>query len=164
MKSCFMFGHSDCPYSILPKIAEAIELYYMQYDVTDFYVGNRGVFDSLATTAVKQAKQHHRDIRLYLLLAYHPAERSVDLTPGFDGSYYPPIENTPRPYAIVKANQHMIDTSDFIICYANHIGNARNLLEHARRKSRVRIENVAADALPEEAFSSKDLSPTQTLR
>ncbi len=142
-KSCFMFGHSDCPYSILPKIETAIESCHSKYGVADFYIGNRGTFDSLATTAVKRAKQRHGDIRLYLLLAYHPAERSVALTPGFDGSYYPPIAGTPRPYAIVKANQHMVDTSDFIICYAQHIGNARNLLEYAQKKAGVHIENVA---------------------
>lgn len=142
-KSCFMFGHSDCPNGILPLIEAAIERVYAKYGVTDFYVGNRGAFDFMATTAVKRAKLRHRDIHLYLLLAYHPAERTVDLTCGFDGSYYPPIEKTPRPYAIIKANQHMIDTSDFIICFAQHIGNARNLLEYAQKKAGVLIENVA---------------------
>ena len=143
MKFCFMFGHSVCPHSILPKIEVAIEDCYSNFRITDFYIGNRGHFDLLAATAVKRAKQRHSDIRLYLLLAYHPAERAVDLNPGFDGSYYPPIQGTPRPYAIVKANQHMINTSNFIICYAQHIGNARNLLEYAQKKGGVPIANVA---------------------
>ena len=138
-----MFGHSVCPYSILPQIEAAVENCYQNYGITDFYVGNRGTFDLLAAKAVKQAKQRHRNIRMYLLLAYHPAERAVDLTPGFDGSYYPPIENTPRAYAIVKANQYMVKTSDHIICYAQHIGNAKNLLEYAHKKAGVTIENLA---------------------
>ncbi len=143
MKSCFMFGHADCPDTMLPKIEEAIVKCYSK-EVTAFYVGSRGRFDSLAASAVKQVKQQHPDIKLYLLLAYHPGERAVNLTDGFDGSYYPPLENVPRPYAIVRGNQYMVDNSDYLICYAKHIGNTRNLLEYAqKRKGCGSIENVA---------------------
>jgi hypothetical protein len=82
-----------------------------------------------------------------LLLAYHPAERPVQLTNGFDGSYFPPLEGVPRQYAIVRANQFMVDTADSIICYVNRIGNTRKLLEQAERrqmKEKLPIENVAA--------------------
>ena len=148
MKSCFMFGHSDCPDSMLPRIEQSIEHYYSQYGITDFYIGNRGRFDSLAATAVRNAKQRHPDIRMYLLLAYHPSERPVDLWGGFDGSFYPPLENTPRQYTIVKANRYMVDTTDFLICYVKHFGNTRNLLEYAQRRKKdgVHIENVAEDS------------------
>ena len=146
MKSCFMFGHSDCPDTMLPKIEEAIVNCYSK-GVTAFYVGSRGRFDGLAATAVKRVKQQYSDIRLYLLLAYHPGERPVDPWDGFDGSYYPPLENTPRQYTIVKANRYMVDTTDFLICYVKHIGNTRNLLEYAQRRKKegVHIENVAED-------------------
>ena len=146
MKSCFMFGHSDCPDTMLPKIEEAIVNCYSK-GVTAFYVGSRGRFDGLAATAVKRVKQRYSDIRLYLVLAYHPGERPVDPWDGFDGSYYPPLENTPRQYTIVKANRYMVDTTDFLICYVKHIGNTRNLLEYAQRRKKegVHIENVAED-------------------
>ena len=147
MGYCFMFGHADCPDSMLPRIEQAIEHYYSQYEIADFYIGNRGRFDSLAATAVRNAKQRHPDIRMYLLLAYHPSERPVDLWGGFDGSFYPPLENTPRQFTIVKANQYMVDTTDFLICYVKHFGNTRNLLEYAQRRKKdgVHIENVAED-------------------
>lgn len=146
MKSCFMFGHANCPDSIMPKIEAAIEMQYSLQGIRIFYVGNRGRFDSLAKSAAKRIKQRHPDVKLYLLLAYHPGERAVDLTDGFDNSYYPPIEGTPRQYAIVKANRHMVDTADSIICYVKHIGNTRNLLEYAQRRQKkvgIIIENVA---------------------
>lgn len=145
MKSCFMFGHGDCPESSLPQIEKAIELHYGIYGIRNFYVGNRGRFDSLAAAAVKGVKKHHPDIHLYLLLAYHPAERPVHLTDGFDNSYYPPLEKVPRQYAILRSNQYMVDTADSIICYVQHIGNTRNLLEYAKRhrKEEIPIENVA---------------------
>lgn len=144
--SCFLFGHSDCPDSVMPILEQAVERFYTYFQVRYFYVGNRGRFDSLAAAAVKRAKQRHNDISLLLLLAYHPGERAVNLTEGFDNSYYPPLENVPRQYAIVRANKYMVDTADSIICYVNHIGNTRNLLEYARRrqkKERIAIENLA---------------------
>lgn len=147
MKSCFLFGHSICPDDIFPKIQQAIADYYSKYAVTDFYIGNRGRFDSMAAAAVQKAKQQHPDIRLYLLLAYHPAERPVELHGGFDGSYYPPLENIPRPYAIVRTNQHMVNTTDYFICYVKHPGNARNLLEFAqRRRKNACITNIAENS------------------
>jgi hypothetical protein len=84
-----------------------------------------------------------------LLLSYHPAERPVDLTDGFNNSYYPPLENVPRQYAIVRANRYMVDTADTIICYVKHIGNTRNLLEYAQRRQKkegLPIENVAENS------------------
>lgn len=145
MKSCFLFGHADTPDSIMPRLDKAIESCYIK-GITDFYVDSRGRFDSLAAAAVKRAKQRHSDIRLYLLLAYHPAERPVDLPDGFDGSFYPPLEGTPRQYTIVKANQYMVNTANALICYVCHIGNTRKLFEYGQRRKRkdeVMIENLA---------------------
>lgn len=145
MKSCFMFGHRDSPGSIMPKIEAAIEEQYSQNGIVVFYVGNRGRFDNMAAAAAKLVKQRHPEIRLYLLRAYHPGERPTKLTEEFDSSYYPPLENVPRQYAIVKANKCMIDTADSVICYVKHFGNTRNLLEYARRRQKKEafpIENL----------------------
>lgn len=142
MNCCFLFGHRNCPTSILPKLEAAIASHYINYGARLFYVGSRGSFDQLATTALKNAKKRFPDIQLHLVLAYHPAERPVNLTPGFDGSFYPPLENVPRQYAIVRANQYMVDFADCIICYAAHPGNARNLWEHAQKRQ-IPIENIA---------------------
>ena len=148
MKSCFMFGHADCPDDMLPKIEAAIEEFYVRQGVSVFYVGDRGRFDSLAATAVKRAKLSHPDIQLHLLLAYHPGERAVNLTDGFNGSYYPPLEGVPRQYAIVRANKFMIGCADSLICYVKHLGNAEKLLEYAlkrQQKEGITIENVAEE-------------------
>ena len=146
MKSCFMFGHADSPDHIMSRIEAVIEDQYINNGTTAFYVGNRGRFDSIAAAACRLVKQRHPEIRLYLLLVYHPGERTVDLTDGFDSSYYPPLEGVPRQYAIVRANRYMVDTADSIICYVKHIGNTRNLLEYAQKRQKkegIIIENVA---------------------
>ena len=145
-KVCFMFGHATTPYDAIALIEAAAERQYQEHNIKTFIVGNRGNFDSLAATAIKNLKKKYSDISLLLLLAYHPAERSVHLTEGFDNSYYPPLEGVPRQYAIVRANQFMVDTADSIICYVNRIGNTRKLLEQAERrqkKENILIENVA---------------------
>ena len=147
-KVCFLFGHATTPYEALQYIETTAERHYQEYGIRTFIVGDRGSFDQLATTAVKHLKARYPEIQLYLLLAYHPAERPVYLTDGFDGSYYPPLENVPRQYAILRVNQYMLDTADSVICYAKHIGNSRNLLEYVqrrRKKGAVILENLAED-------------------
>ena len=85
---------------------------------------------------------------MYLLLAYHPGERKELLPEGFDGSFYPPIENVPKPYRIIRANQYMVDTVDAVICYVNHIGNTRELLNHIYRRKKMAGELIDNIALP----------------
>lgn len=145
MKSCFLFGHADCPDQVLPRLEQAIET-AISNGVTGFYVGNRGAFDRLATTAVKQAKKKFPEVRLYLLLAYHPAERPQELSEGFDGTCYPLEKTPPRRFAIVRANEAMLRQADYAICYVNHVGNTRKLLAVSqKRKGRgeIHIENIA---------------------
>ena len=148
-KVCFMFGHATTPYDAISLIEAAAEKQYNEQSIRTFIVGNRGNFDSLAATAIKNLKKKYSDISLLLLLAYHPAERPVHLTEGFDNSYYPPLEGVPRQYAIVRANKYMVDTADSIICYVNRIGNTRKLLEQAQKRQKkegIPIENVAQDS------------------
>lgn len=145
-KVCFLFGHATTPYEAITRIETAAERHYQEYGIRTFIVGNRGNFDSYSATAIKRLKQRHNDISLLLLLAYHPAERPVYLTDGFDSSYYPPLENIPRQYAIVRANKYMVNVADSIICYVKHPGNTRNLIAYAKRRQHkvgIPIENVA---------------------
>ena len=65
-KTCFLFGHADCPDSIMPKLEQALEACCSNYGITDFYVGNRGAFDRMAAAAVMRMKKS-KDIKLYLL-------------------------------------------------------------------------------------------------
>ena len=101
-----------------------------------FYVGGYGGFDRLAAAAVRRMKQKHPDITLMLVLPYHPAERPIEAPDGFDGTYHPDgLESTPKRYAIVRTNQIMVDTCDWLVCYVRHgASNSRKLLEYAGRR------------------------------
>ncbi len=141
-KVCFMFGHATTPSSALPELEAAAERHYLDYGIRTYMVGSRGSFDRMAATAIKSLKKRHSDITLTLLLAYHPAERPVEPSPGFDGTYYP-LEKAPKRYAIVKANQFMVQNCDTIICYVKNPGNTRNLLEYAIKRVAIPIENIS---------------------
>ena len=148
MNSCFFIGHRDADERLLPRLESEIERLITAEQVRYFYVGGYGGFDRIAATAVKRAKQKFPDITLMLVLPYHPAERSIEMPPGYDGTYHPEgLENTPRPFAIVKANQLMVDRCDWLVCYVYHgASNSRNLLEYAQRreeKGLIQITNIA---------------------
>ena len=131
-KNCFLFGHADTPQFILPLLEQAIER-EVNRGVTEFYVGYHGNFDHMAATALRAVKHRYPGITIILLLAYHPAERAVEIPIGFDGTFYPPLEGIPRRYALIRANQYMVRTSDSLICFVKHPGNTRNLLEYAEK-------------------------------
>ena len=148
MKSCFFIGHREANESLLPRLESEIDRLITEENVRCFFVGGYGGFDQIAATAVKKTKKQHPEIALILVLPYHPAERPIEKPPGYDGTYYPEgLEKTPRPFAIVKANQIMVDTCDWLVCYVRHgASNSRNLLEYAQRrewKGLIQIRNIA---------------------
>lgn len=133
MKSCFFIGHRDTPPEVYPALQAAVEQHIVEYGVTEFFVGNYGVFDRMAARAVIEAKGQHSEVILSMLLPYHPAERPVKCLQGFDATFHPPgMEKVPRRFAILRANRYMVDNVDYLIAYAWHpASNARNLVEYA---------------------------------
>ena len=154
-KSCFFIGHREADEQLLPRLESVIDRLIVEESVRYFYVGGYGGFDRIAAAAIKRAKQKYPDIALMLVLPYHPAERAVPTPDGFDGTYYPEgLANTPRRYAIVRANQIMVDSCDWLVCYVRHgASNSRNLLEYARRreeKSLIQIINIGESEVSKE--------------
>ena len=131
-KTCFFIGHREAPESIYPELAQTVEQ-LIEQGVTDFYVGHYGNFDRLAARAVIAAKQQHSEVRLTMLLPYHPAERKVVLPPGFDGSLYPQgMENVPRRFAIARVNRWMVEYCTHLVAYVTHsASNAGKVVEYA---------------------------------
>jgi hypothetical protein len=121
-----------------------VETHIVDYGVTEFIVGHYGGFDRMAARAVILAKEKYPDILLFMLIPYHPAERPVPLSPGFDNSFYPPgMERVPKRFAIPRANRHMIDTvTHLIACVWHPASNARDLVTYAQRKG-VKVTNVS---------------------
>ena len=137
-KSCFFIGHREASEEIYPALYAAVEQHILEYGVTEFIVGHYGGFDRLAVSAVKEAKRFYPEVKLILLLPYHPAERPISTPDGFDKTFYPPgMESVPRKVAIVRANRYVVDHVDYLIAYAWHpASTARELLEYAKRREK----------------------------
>ena len=151
-KTCFFIGHREAPESIYPELAQTVEQLIGQ-GVADFYVGNYGNFDRLAARVVIAAKQQRPEVRLTMLLPYHPAEREVVLPPGFDGSLYPPgMENVPRRFAIPRANRWMVEHCTHLVAYVTHpASNAGKVVEWGRIQGKRVVElgeSLAEEGLP----------------
>ena len=147
-KSCFFIGHREVPNGIYDSLLAAIEEHIERYGVREFIVGQYGGFDRLSASAVIEAKKCHREIKLTLLLPYHPAERKPTVPDGFDDTLYPDnMEKVPRKIAIVRANRYVVDHVDYLIAYVCHpASNAKKLLEYAKRreaKEMISICNLA---------------------
>ncbi|MGN1154700.1 MAG: hypothetical protein ACI4TK_00835 [Agathobacter sp.] len=150
-KSCFFIGHREATEKLCPSLERAIEQHIMEYGVTEFIVGSYGGFDRLAASAVIRAKKKHPQITLTLLLPYHPAERPVPKSDGFDSTFYPPnMERVPRRLAIIRANRYMVDHAEYLIAYAWHpASNSRELLEYAlKREKRKQIHVTRIEPNP----------------
>lgn len=135
-KSCFFIGHREASEEIYPALYVAVEQHILEYGVTEFIVGQYGGFDRLAASAVKEAKRFYPEVKLTLLLPYHPAERPIPTLDGFDSTFYPPgMESVPRKIAIVRANRYVVDHVDYLIAYVWHpASNARVLVEYAQER------------------------------
>ena len=137
-KSCFFIGHREASEEIYPALYAAVEQHILEYGVTEFIVGHYGGFDRLAASAVKEAKRFSPEVKLTLLLPYHPAERPIATPNGFDGTFYPPgMECVPRKAAIIRANRYVVDHVDYLIAYVWHpASNARELAEYAESREK----------------------------
>ena len=138
MKKCFFIGHRDTGDEVLPFIKDAAEKLIVQEEVTQFYVGGYGSFDRLAGRAMIDLKAVYPFLQLYRVIPYHPTNRKIELSQGYDGTYYPEgLEYVPPMYAISRANQSMIDQCDFLIAYVWHTaGNASRFLDYARKREK----------------------------
>lgn len=144
-KTCFFIGHRNAPETLRPLLYAAVEWHITEYGVREFVIGHYGNFDAMALGAVRKAKERHPEVTLTLLLPYYPFPGD---TSDYDRTYYPEgMELIPKPYAIVRANEHMIRNSGYLICYdRGEIGKTRDFVAFARKqaeKGLIHIENLA---------------------
>ena len=148
---CFFIGHRNAPETLKSLLAETVERHISEYGVREFVVGHCGAFDRMAASTVRDAKKHHPEVTLTLLIPYYPYKYQEEVADEYDGSIYPKgMEKVPKPYAIVRANQYMVRHSDFLICYnKGYVGNTREIVDMALRRERkglMQVSNLANSA------------------
>lgn len=134
-KSCFFIGSRYSSGDIREQVVEVVEKHIVEYGVTTFTVGHYGDFDILVRGVLREVKERHANIKLYLLAPY-ALNQKRDVPERFNGTYYPEgLEKVPFRYAIVKANRLMVETSDYLIAHPG-FGNSRTLVEYAQKREK----------------------------
>ncbi len=130
---CF-FGHREVTHNIRPKLTAIIEKLITEDDVTDFYVGNQGQFDSMVYSVLKELRGKYPQIRYTVVLAYLPDEHIKEVY-GENTLFPDGLENVPKKFAISKRNDWMIQQSEIAVCYVHKItGGAAKFRDKAGNK------------------------------
>lgn len=99
----------------------------------EFYLGDYGAFDLLAARVVQSLKRDFPHIRGFLVLPYLNHRFLEEL---YDGSIYPELEGVPKPLAIVRRNEWMIQQADVVVCCVEYRGRASKTMDIAIRKKK----------------------------
>ena len=138
MNACCFFGHHDAPVTIKPLLQEAVQKMIVEHGVTQFYVGDKGAFDRMAASALREAKLTYPHIDYKIVLAYMPGKRdALSCETEMDTLLPDGIETVTRRFAISFRNKWMVNKSDFVICYITHsFGGAAQYVELAKRQGK----------------------------
>lgn len=120
---------------------EAIVELIEKCGVTTFYIGDKGAFDLMAKSIVRELCEVYPQIRYSIVLAYLPQKRDEFDTRDFSDTIFPEgIEAVPKRYAISWRNNWMLKRADHVICYVNHSwGGAAQFVEKAIKQGKVVI-------------------------
>ena len=139
-------GHSNCLFSDeeKEKLKQLLIKEIRKNPTCKFYLGGYGDFDSLCLRTLRELKTDSPDIELLFITPYLDSNYSkLQLAKYYyDDVMFPPIENVPRKFAILKRNEWMVDSADLVIAYVKYSwGGAAKTLEYAKRK-KVPIINI----------------------
>lgn len=136
--SCCFFGHRDAPENIKEKLKNSVVQLIRECGVTNFYVGHNGRFDSITFSVLKELSIEYPFIVYSVVLSYLSKN---DYSKYDNHTLFPEgIEKVPKRFRISWRNNWMIDHSQYIICYVNHItGGASKFVTIAERKSKMII-------------------------
>ena len=142
-------GHSNCLFSDeeKEKLKQLLIKEIRKNPTCRFYLGGYGAFDSLCLRTLRELKTDFPNIELLFITPYLDKNYSkLQLAKYYyDDVIFPPIENVPRKFAILKRNEWMVDSADLVIAYVKYSwGGAAKTLEYAKRKKKP-IINLATN-------------------
>lgn len=133
------FGHKDTPKEIEPTLRTILIYLIENKNVTVFYVGNNGNFDTMVRRQLENLSQTYT-ITYNIVLAYLPTKKSE--YNDYTNTIYPEgIETVPKRFAISYRNKWMVEQSDIVITYvARTYGGAWQFKAMAERQEKTVIE------------------------
>ena len=112
---CTFFGHKDTPKEIEPTLRSTLIDLIENKNVTVFYVGNNGNFDTMVRRQLEDLSQTY-PITYSVVLAYLPTEKNR--YDKLTNTIYPEgLETVPKRFAISYRNKWMIQQSDVVVTY-----------------------------------------------
>ena len=140
-------GHSNFSFdnTVKEKLKELLLQEIRKNPACKFYLGGYGDFDSLCLNILKEIKADFPTIELLFITPYLNDNYSKLETAKlyYDGIIYPPLENVPRRFCILKRNEWMVDEADLVIAFVKYSwGGAAKTLEYVKRK-KVEFFNLA---------------------
>ena len=129
--------HSD---TLSQNIKKAISENINPNEKTVFYCGGYGDFDNLCAKLCRSEKENFGNCELVFITPYITESQQKKMkymvdTRLYDATLYPPLENIPPKFAIIKRNQWMIDRADLVIaCVGHTYGGAYTSLKYAVKK------------------------------
>lgn len=136
---CTFFGHKDTPKEIEPTLRSTLIELIENKNVSVFYVGNNGSFDTMVRRQLEDLSQTY-SITYSVVLAYLPTEKNKN--DNLTNTIYPEgLETVPKRFAISWRNKWMIQQADVVVTYVTHnFGGAAQFKEIAIKHSKKVIE------------------------
>ena len=137
--TCTFFGHRDTPKETEPALRLTLIDLIENKNVTVFYVGNNGNFDTMVRSQLEALSQTY-PITYSVVLAYLPTEKNK--YDNLTNTIYPEgLETVPKRFAISRRNKWMIQQSDIVVTYVTHnFGGAAQFKALAERMGKAVIK------------------------
>lgn len=88
------------------------------------YCGGYGEFDNMVSNTIDELRSMYKDVigEKLLVIAYPitVSKSCESIMSSYDSIVYPPIENVPMKFAIVKRNEWMVKQSDVVVAYCEY--------------------------------------------
>ena len=140
-------GHSKMTFSKRKQneLNSLLENQLIENQSCTFYLGWYGDFDNLCFDLLKKLKLSYPHIKLVFITPYldDNYKKLKCAKESFDEIIFPPLEEVPKKYAILRRNEWMVEHADFLIAYVKYNwGGASKMLAHAKQKKK-RYINLA---------------------
>lgn len=140
---CTFCGHSKIysnTESIRQALTDTISRLIKNNNVDCFLIGNYGNFDRMAASVCLEMKNSYPEISVYLVVPYYRPfldDLEKNWYTRFDSVIVPELEHIPHPYRIIKANEYMVDASQYVVSYVfATTGGAYKTLKYAKRRQK----------------------------
>ena len=136
---CTFFGHKDTPKETEPTLRSTLIELIENKNVSVFYVGNNGNFDTMVRRQLEDLSQTY-PITYSVVLAYLPTEKNK--YDNLTNTIYPEgLETVPKRFAISWRNKWMIQQSSIVVTYVTrNFGGAVQFKEMAMKQKKNVVE------------------------